>query len=241
MPRIFDNIETQLLPALQETLEVADHADFCVGYFNLRGWKQLDSYTEKWSGGEGQCCRLLVGMHRLPQDELRQAMRLSMRDSDMDNQTALRLKKRLAEEFREQLTVGIPTNEDERGLRWLAAQIKATKVIVKLFLRHPLHAKLYFLYRPDPINSAVGYLGSSNLTFAGLSKQGELNVDVLDHDACRKLAKWFEDRWNDHWCIDISDELVQIIGESWAREEPIPPYHMGLPAYLKDNEVYGLC
>jgi hypothetical protein len=30
MPRIFDNIEQQLLPALQQTLEVADRADFCV-------------------------------------------------------------------------------------------------------------------------------------------------------------------------------------------------------------------
>jgi SNF2 family DNA or RNA helicase len=97
---------------------------------------------------------------------------------------------------------------------------------VKLFLRHPLHAKLYLLFRPDPINPAVGYLGSSNLTFAGLSKQGELNVDVLDHDACQKLAKWFEERWNDRWCIDISDELANIIKESWAREEPIPPYHI---------------
>ncbi len=64
MPRIFDNIEQSLLPALQQTIEVADRADFCVGYFNLHGWKQLDSYIEKWSGGEGHCCRLLVGMHR---------------------------------------------------------------------------------------------------------------------------------------------------------------------------------
>ena len=67
MPRIFDNIEASLLPALQENLELSDHADFCVGYCNLRGWKELDSYIETWSGNEGHCCRLLVGMHQLPQ------------------------------------------------------------------------------------------------------------------------------------------------------------------------------
>jgi len=226
MPRIFDNIDQSLLPALRETLQVADHADFCVGYFNLRGWKQLDAYIEKWSGGEGRCCRLLIGMHRPPQETLRQAMSLMKREGTIDNQTAIRLKKALAQEFRDQLALGIPTNEDEVGLRRLAGQIKAKKVIVKLFLRHPLHAKLYLLFRPDPINPTVGYLGSSNLTLAGLSQQGELNVDVLDHDACKKLAAWFEDRWNDHWCLDISDELVRIIEESWAREDMIPPYHI---------------
>ncbi|OEU84544.1 MAG: NgoFVII family restriction endonuclease [Desulfobacterales bacterium S5133MH4] len=226
MPRIFDNIENTLLPALQETLKLADHADFCVGYFNLRGWKKLDSYVEKWSGGKGNCCRLLVGMQRLPQDEFREAMRVLRGEISIDNQTALRLKKRLAEEFRDQLTIGVPTNEDEKGLRRLASQIKAKKVIVKLFLRHPLHAKLYLLFRPDPINPTISFLGSSNLTFSGLSQQGELNVDVLDHDACAKLAAWFDERWEDRWCIDISDELVNIINESWAREEPIPPYQI---------------
>jgi superfamily II DNA or RNA helicase len=229
MPRIFDNIELELLPALRETLVVSNRADFCVGYFNLRGWKALDSYIEQWPGGEGQCCRLLVGMQRLPQEELREALRVTDAEATLDNQSALRLKKKLAEEFRSQLTWGIPSNEDEVGLRRLAAQIDAKKVVVKLFLRHPLHAKLYLLFRADPNNPATAFLGSSNLTLAGLSRQGELNVDVLDHDACSKLAKWFEDRWADHWCVDISKELVEIIGQSWAREQAIPPYHI----YLK--------
>ncbi len=226
MPRIFDNIDQQLLPALRETLKTADHADFCVGYFNLRGWRGLSSYIEEWRGGEGDCCRLLVGMQPPPEETLRGAMRLDQQNNGIDNQTASRLKQRLAEEFREQLTVGVPTREDEKGLRQLAHQIRDDKVKVKLFLRHPLHAKLYLLYRPDPITPIVGYLGSSNLTLAGLSWQGELNVDVVDSDACQKLENWFEDRWTDRWCIDISKELVDIIEQSWAREERIPPYHI---------------
>jgi len=104
MPRIFDNIEQDLLPALRQTLEVADRADFSVGYFNMRGWKQLDRFIDRWPGGPGNCCRLLVGMQRLPADELRAALGVAHRTEEIDNQTALRLKKRLAEEFREQLT-----------------------------------------------------------------------------------------------------------------------------------------
>lgn len=225
MPRIFDNIEQNLLPALRATLEVAYRSDFCVGYFNLRGWKAIDDLVECWPGGLDKQCRLLIGMQRLPQEELRAALSLAAQDQEqLDNQTALRLKKKAAEGFRNQLTFGMPTNADEAGLRRLAGQLKAGKLVVKLFLRHSLHAKLYLLYRHDPINPIIGYLGSSNLTLSGLSHQGELNVDVLDYDAAKKLVEWFEDRWKAQWCLDITEELIQVIDESWAREETLAPY-----------------
>jgi superfamily II DNA or RNA helicase len=228
MPKIFDNIENQLVQALNTALEVSRRSDFCVGYFNLRGWKEVASHIDRWSGEEDNRCRLLVGMQKLPQDLIRDFFSLKEEDT-IDMKTAKEIKRRLAEEFKDQLTFGIPTDEDEIGLRKLSQQIKDKKVVVKLYLRHPLHAKLYLLFRDDRLTPIIGYLGSSNLTLAGLSKQGELNVDVLEQDAAQKLVKWFEDRWNDRWCIDISDDLVDVIDTSWAADRLVHPYHI----YLK--------
>ena len=227
MPRILDNIKDHLRTALRKTLSVSEHADFCVGYFNLRGWKHLSEYVDKWSGGPNNECRLLVGMQRLPEEELREAFALGDDGRKIDNSAALRLKTELAEEFRRQLIVGAPTNDDEQALKALASQLVDKKLRVKLYLKHTLHAKLYLLYRPQDFNNPItGYVGSSNLTMAGLASQGELNVDVLDQDAAQKLAEWFEDRWTDRWCIDITDDLIKVLEESWARDDLISPYEI---------------
>ena len=94
------------------------------------------------------------------------------------------------------------------------------------------------MHRHDPNTPTVGFLGSSNLTLPGLAKQGELNVDILDHDACNKLQKWFSDRWQDYGCVDISQELAEIIDQSWARVELISPYYIYLKiAYHLSHEV----
>ena len=191
MPRIFDNINEHLLGALHNTMQRSTHADFCVGYFNLRGWSQLGALVERWEGGGGACCRVLVGMQTTPQEELRQALRVARSDAPLDQGTAARLKRRAALEFREQLTIGAPTDADEQALRSLSAQLKTRKVVVKLHLAYPLHAKLYLLYRDDYTNPITGFLGSSNLTFAGLPRHkdhGRFIKVVLHASAAAKYV-----------------------------------------------------
>ncbi len=228
MARIFDNIEQDLLSALRATLAVSTRADFCVGYLNLRGWQAVDDLVQPWSVDAGQVCRVLVGMQRPPQDEIRELYRAGSGSEGMDNATAIRLKTQFAAHLREQITLGIPTGSDEAALRTLAHQLRLGQVSIKLFLPYPLHAKLYLLFRDDVNNPITGFVGSSNLTMQGLARQGELNVDVLDHHATERLSTWFDQRWDDRWALDVSAELVEIIEASWAREQRIPPRYIYL-------------
>src|SRR6476469_7245676 len=228
MPRIFDNMQQKLLPELRDTLDVAIRADFCVGYVNLRGWRSIEDKIDKFAGTENARCRLLVGMQTLPKDELQNLLSLSSEEDRISLSEVSKIKRRYVEEFRSQLTLGAPNNQDEAALRRLSAQLKAGKVTVKLFARHTLHAKLYLVYVPEK-TPRIAFLGSSNLTLSGLSKQGELNIDVNDHVATETLEEWFEHKWTDRFCVDISQELGEIIDESWAKEELTPPYHI----YLK--------
>ena len=237
MARIYDNIETKFTQGLQDIITNmgVKRVDFCVGYFNLRGWQLVVNQIDQISGDyvcegnrqEFRCCRLLIGMHQPDQELVR---RLYSKEQPTDAAYAQQCKLEIAREFKKQLLLGLPTKQDEWTLRRLSAQLKEDKVCVKLYVAEPLHAKLYLAHRPDDnFNPIQAIMGSSNLTYAGLTKQGELNAEFGDSDSAQKLSAWFDDRWNDRFCIDITKELIDAIDNSWAGEEIIPPYYI----YLK--------
>jgi len=155
MPKIIDNINNILTSELNSALDISYKADFCVGYFNLRGWKEVVDKIDKFKGGDNSNCRVLIGMQKQPKEILQEYFS-SIDQDGIDNQKAILIKKDFAQEFKDQLIIGIPTNNDESSLRKLAKQLKEKKVIVKLFLKHPLHAKLYLAYRDDKFNPEEG-------------------------------------------------------------------------------------
>jgi superfamily II DNA or RNA helicase len=243
MPRIIDNISLHLRPTLQETLEHSARLDAAVGYFNLRGWSAVSDQVDLLPADADQpSARVLIGMQDRPDGRLRDELSIARRSEMVDNATANRLRQVAAAELRKQLTWGVPTAKDERTLRVLRHQLASGRVRVKLFLRHNLHAKLYLCHRSDPVNPRIGFVGSSNLTFSGLGGQGELNVDVLDHDATEKLAEWFQARWDDRFSLDITEELIEILDDSWAAERVIEPYliHLKVAYHLSRDARAGL-
>jgi len=178
-------------------------------------------------------------MYRPPEEEMRLLQRTKFNPDSaiLDGPTKNLLLSRITEGFKKQLEFGVPSDTAQHTLKTLARQLREKKVIVKAFLRYPLHAKLYLVKRKDRVAPLVGFIGSSNLTLAGLSQQGELNVDVVDHDAAAKLQKWFDDRWNDTSSVDLTDQLAKLIEQSWACIEDIRPYliYLKIAYYLSED------
>ncbi|MBC7571189.1 MAG: NgoFVII family restriction endonuclease [Spirosoma sp.] len=243
--RLIDNLTSSSLGAeLRDLVTDATRADLCVGYFNLRGWREIANavdtlggdYVEESGYEEFRHCRLIIGMQKMPLDIIRDYFEQQghtsvgieqIKQAMTDNSTAVRIKRKVTEELRQQLTIGVPTAYDEHVLRQLVRQLKSKKVVVKLYLRQLLHAKLYLAYQPD--KSTNSYIGSSNLTLSGLTHQVEMNTDVFEPETTQRLAHWFNERWDDRLSLDITQELIEILEQSWAADKLVSPYHV----YLK--------
>jgi hypothetical protein len=246
VPKIFDNLtdQSRLGPELRTALDAFDSIDVATGYLDLRGWSDLaDIVDAKSAGGlpvdnddqERPVARVLIGMV-LPSsaaqmlDTLQQTVHPPAYGADINDQAkAFAARDALVRHLRDQLMHGLPTKADEQALRQLRDQLALGSVQMKVFTDAPLHGKTYILHAPgNALATRRGYLGSSNLTGAGLYRNLELNVDVREEDASGQLATWFEDRWNARWSLEITAELIDLIDLSWAAEEQPTPYEVYL-------------
>lgn len=237
MTRIFDNIELGLGPHLQTTLDEFQSMDTAVGYFNLRGWRVFaDLVSAKADPAmDRPVARILIGMvtphaQEATLDELQRQLEGSdQKEGLTDNTTALRRKEQLLAQLREQLCRGLPNAPDRATLRTLRDQVADGSVQVKVHTSRALHGKTYIFHKESPNTPIMGFVGSSNLTAAGLTTNLELNVDVVDNEAAGALATWFEDRWEDPLSLDVGVELLTLLDQSWASKTPAAPYDV----YLK--------
>ncbi len=254
MPTIVDNIETSLIQELQRSLsEKPRRLDSCIGYFNFRGFKKLLKIIDGIEPDNNKpAVRLLIGVsNNSTKSEIESFIRNDIEPAKPNGIESLRQTEvsiqneefeKEKDSLEEQLTWGSPTLEDKEAIGRLAEYLAAKKIQIRFFGKFPLHAKLYLCHREVSKSEIIGYVGSSNLTMAGLEGQGELNVDILEDDATLKLQKWFDDRWEQAEDYDLTDHVYEVIQKSWAAEKQPDPYliYLKLAYHLSRDAREGL-
>lgn len=229
MPRIISNEDLKLLEVLGEHLPHTKQLDASVGYFNLRGWSAISEGLKAMKENaayidEPERVRLLVGMAVQPSEANRRALSPIAEDESPQNSRAVELARAAVKEFANQLTWGVPNDQDREAINALLDDLKTGFLKIKFYTRNPLHAKLYICHLHGGAgNLKAATVGSSNFTPSGLARNGELNLEETDASTTNDLYEIFKNWWEDQFSVDITQKLIEVIESSWAvMEQPSP-------------------
>ncbi len=129
---------------------------------------------------------------------------------------------RLAEELERHFALIHP--ESQRKVERWSTFLRGDKVQVRRYkpAEHGriLHGKMY-LIQGMPMLGAVGIVGSSNFTGAGLTTNLELNAVLKQEAQTNQLREWYERLWEQ--AEDYKAELLQML-EQFTR--PLAPYEV---------------
>jgi Cdc6-like AAA superfamily ATPase len=216
-PKVIDNRRRTLLSVLSEVAPNFDELSVATGYWDLNGMAALMPHLEHFKK-----IRILIG-----QEPIRARFQNA-------------LKKELTEDFPEaDLKWDLTHTKYEQNLVNVAEDmgklIAEGRIEVKVYRGAFLHAKTY-IFTNSTNSEAVGIIGSSNFTGAGLSSNTELNAledenrivkyrPESDTDEHGHLS-WFTEMWNDELSVLWNGEFSKIIEESPLGKATFTPYEM---------------
>ncbi|CAN2228902.1 SF2_C_SNF domain containing protein [Candidatus Nanopelagicaceae bacterium] len=216
-PKVIDNRRSTLLSALADVAPKFDELAVATGYWDLKGMSALLPHLENYKK-----IRILIGQEPL---------RARFKDA---------LKVQADGDFPEADLKWDLTNTDFES-ELVSAGVKVTDLIesgkleVRIYRGAFLHAKAY-IFTNSSGNDAVGIIGSSNFTLAGLTTNTELN-SLEDENRIVKYKpenstdthghlSWFNEIWNDEKSELWNGEFSQIIQESPLGVVCYSPYEM---------------
>lgn len=205
---------TELFRLLRENKVTAPPIAIATAYINPAGFALLADELET-----APRVRLLLGAE--PEEDSVRAMTLG--DSDQDTRRDAAIENHQAWLEAERDTMGfarVPTTEAKRMVDWLVSVDPegAAKVEVRRFTGGFLHGKAY-LVEDSATQAAIA--GSSNMTYAGLAHNAELNLGTGGGtSSAMKVREWFEHFWS------LSDpyDLAGLYGRLWDPHTPWSVY-----------------
>ena len=206
-----------MLSVLEELAPNFDQLSIATGYWDLKGMSALMPHIAQYKK-----VRILIGQEPIRarfQKALGQELATDFPESDL----------------KWDLTHTQFENSLVNTAQKLNEYIENGKIEVKVYRGAFLHAKTYIFSNSSGFD-AVGIIGSSNFTGAGLTTNTELNA--LENES--RIVKykpeskddqhghlsWFEEMWADELSQDWNGEFGQIIAESPLGKKCFSPYEM---------------
>jgi hypothetical protein len=220
--RVADRVN-ELFRLLRENKVAAPPIAIATAYINPAGFALLADELE-----QAPRVRLLLGAE--PEQDAVRAV--SSHDADLDARLDNALLQHANWLAAERDTMGFartPTNEAKRMVGWLSSvgPDGNTKVEVRRYAGGFLHGKAYLV---EDAAAQAAIAGSSNMTYAGLALNAELNLGTGGgtHSAS-KVKEWFEH----FWAQSDPYDLAELYGRLW---EPHTPWSIYLRMLW---ELYG--
>ena len=213
----------ELFRLLRENKVQAPPIAIATAYINPAGFALLADELET-----APCVRLLLGAE--PEAESVRAIASGDSDQDARRDAALRHHQAWLEAERDNMGFArVPTVQAKRMVEWLESvdAHNNAKVEVRRYTGGFLHGKT-FLVEDSATQAAIA--GSSNMTYAGLANNAELNLGTGGgtHSA-HKVHEWFEH----FWALSDPYDLADLYGRLW---EPHSPWSIYLRMLW---ELYG--
>lgn len=211
LPDIIDNAATNFAEALKHTILTANqrHLDVATGYFAPEVWRMIgDAFAEL------HAFRLLIGERP---------------DVPTGGPEAIDLRRYYRAKIADELSHLNFNRQHAQLVDELLAFLTRDEVQVRLFGGPFLHAKAY-------IFEQTSFVGSSNFTPSGLTRNSELMMTSMSQAIARELREWFEGKWVQS--EDYKPDLIETLHASKFGSKPYTPFEVFMKAlyeYFKER------
>ena len=210
-PDIIDNATTIFAEALEQTILKADQRrlDIATGYFAPDVWRIVGSAL-----AELRAFRLLLGERP---------------DVPMGGPEAIDLRRYYRAKIADDLARLNFDRQHAQLVDALLSFLARDEAQVRLFSGPFLHAKAY-------IFDQVSFVGSSNFTPSGLTRNSELMLTSMSQAVAKGLREWFEGKWTQS--EDYKPDLIDTLRASKFGSKPYTPFEVFMKAlyeYFKER------
>ena len=212
---IVDNSDQdwKVLRYLHDWCQLSSSMDIATGYFEIGA---LLALNDEWQ--KVDTIRILMG------DEV------SKRTKNAFVEALGAMKRKLDESVEKEKE----KNDFLTGVPAIVEAIRSGKIQCRVYRKDKFHAKAYITHARMEVVGSSALVGSSNLTFPGLTENIELNVQITGRQVT-VLQEWYDEHWNA--AEDVTPDILKVFERHTQPYTPFEVYVRSLMEYFRAHEM----